>query len=212
MQALLKEKDKAQESMMAELKRKEVEMKKEMEKQKVWIKVSPKSLFHKKEFTYIMSLFAVAIPEMQICLLTMKKLLYNALSLYDCILFYEAEMEEAQKKLEKEMREQYEEQLKDKEDSLVARLVEEQEKLKDERQALEERLREKTEGKLCFYFPRNTSVKIHELTLYVKNRNCNECLFFIFQVKEISRYYRTLKKKKKNSTKSFNRKNLNRSY
>ena len=46
-------------------------------------------------------------------------------------------MEEAQKKLEKEMREQYEEQLKDKEDSLVARLVEEQEKLKDERQALE---------------------------------------------------------------------------
>ena len=35
MQALLKEKDKAQESMIAELKRKEMEMKKQMEKQKV---------------------------------------------------------------------------------------------------------------------------------------------------------------------------------
>ena len=76
MQALLKEKDKAQESMMAELKRKEVEMKKEMEKQKAMDKSFSKSLFHKKEFTYIMSLFAVAIPEMQVCLLTMKKLLY----------------------------------------------------------------------------------------------------------------------------------------
>ena len=55
-------------------------------------------------------------------------------------------MEATQKKLEKEMREQYEEQLKDKEDALVARLVEEQEKLKDERQVLEDRLKKQTES------------------------------------------------------------------
>ena len=56
-------------------------------------------------------------------------------------------MQEVQKEVEKKLREEYEEQLKDKEDALVARLVEEQEKLKEERQTLEERLRKHIESK-----------------------------------------------------------------
>ena len=56
-------------------------------------------------------------------------------------------MEEAQKQVEKKLREEYEEQIKDKEDALVARLVEEQEKLKEERQTLEERLKKHIESK-----------------------------------------------------------------
>ena len=56
-------------------------------------------------------------------------------------------MEEAQKEVEKKLREEYEEQIKDKEDALVARLVEEQEKLKEERQTLEERLKKHIESK-----------------------------------------------------------------
>ena len=56
-------------------------------------------------------------------------------------------MEKVQKEVENKLREEYEEQLKDKEDALVARLVEEQEKLKEERQTLEERLKKHIESK-----------------------------------------------------------------
>ena len=58
-------------------------------------------------------------------------------------------MEAVQEEVEKKLREEYEEQLKDKEDALVARLVEEQEKLKEERQTLEERLKKNTESMFC---------------------------------------------------------------
>ncbi len=72
--------------------------------------------------------------------------------LVECHTYLQVEMEEAQKNLEKQLRREFEEELKDKEDALVARLVEDQEKLKDERNELEEKLKEENKASMYLRF------------------------------------------------------------